>query len=100
MLVQRPPPPLAPNKHVAGDSLGRARESRCPAPSRSPSSAPAAGSWEPGGCTGIWRSKTSSRARLGELGSREAEAWAWGLRCALCCLWERALAVPARRSRQ
>lgn len=36
VLVQSAPPPLAPNKHVAGDSLGRARESRSPAPSPVP----------------------------------------------------------------
>lgn len=46
-----------------------------PPPLRSPSSAQAAGSWEPGGCTGIWRWETGSGARLGELGSRAAEAW-------------------------
>ena len=36
LLVQSSPPPLAPKKHVAGDSLGRARESRSPAPSPVP----------------------------------------------------------------
>lgn len=71
-----------------------------PPPLRSPSSAQAASSWKPGGCTGIWRGKNGSGARLGELGSRAEEAWAWVPWCALCRLWERALAVPARRSRQ
>ncbi|XDA84785.1 hypothetical protein R6Z07F_014577 [Ovis aries] len=39
------------------------------------SSARAAGSWERGGCTGIRRCQAGSGARLGELGSRAAEAW-------------------------
>lgn len=62
-------------KTRGGRRLRRARESRSPAPLRSPSSAQAAGSWEPGGCTGIRRCQAGSGARLGELGSRAAEAW-------------------------
>lgn len=60
-------PPLAPNKHVAGDNLEKARDPRggraAPPPLRSPSVS-----------AGAWRCKTRSGARLGEPGPRAEKA--------------------------
>ena len=66
-------PPLAPNKHVAGDNLEKARDPRggraAPPPLRSPSVS-----------AGAWRCKTRSGARLGEPGPRAEKAGASGPR--------------------